>query len=337
MDKQERDDLKKAYKKEKDLRVRARILAVNMVCSEGFKINEAAACLMQCPDWVGMWIQRFNTDGLDGLRDLPRSGRPPKISIQEMDKIMKQASQTPTTPAALYQQIFQKTKVRLHIAHVRELMRKYGLSSKRTTSIHTNAAGKEFVKTWQRNLKRYIPRLEMQGFTLVVEDESFFIRGRTEGCRYWTPIGTPVLVPYVGSHDTVTAYGSLVADGRQFFRTYYRLNATAFVEYLKSMHRCFGKIAVITDRASPHRAKLIKDLLKENKEIKIIYLPKGSPYLNAIEECWHRAKRALLVSKHYKTRHDMRRSISEYFRTVRHSLDIKKYLARKFEYVLTNF
>ena len=177
----------------------------------------------------------------------------------------------------------------------------------------------------------------MQGFTLVVEDESFFIRGRTEGCRYWTPIGTPVLVPYVGSHDTVTAYGSLVADGRQFFRTYYRLNATTFVEYLKSMHRCFGKIAVITDRASPHRAKLIKDLLKENKEIKIIYLPKGSPYLNAIEECWHRAKRALLVSKHYKTRHDMRHNISEYFRTVRYSLDIKKYLVRKFEYVLTNF
>ena len=50
MDKQERDDLKKAYKKEKDLRVRARILAVNMVCNEDFKINEAAACLMQCLD-----------------------------------------------------------------------------------------------------------------------------------------------------------------------------------------------------------------------------------------------------------------------------------------------
>ena len=45
-----------------------------MVCNEGFKINEAATCLMQCPDWVGIWIQRFNTDGLDGLQDLLRSG-----------------------------------------------------------------------------------------------------------------------------------------------------------------------------------------------------------------------------------------------------------------------
>ena len=67
MDEQERDDLKRAYKKEKDHRVRARILAVNMVYDEGLKINEAATYLMQCPDWIGMRIQRFNTDGLDGL------------------------------------------------------------------------------------------------------------------------------------------------------------------------------------------------------------------------------------------------------------------------------
>ena len=166
-----------------------------MVCNEGFKITEAAACLRQCPDWVGMWIQRFNTDGLDGLRDLLRSGRPPKIPLQETDKIMKQASQTPTTPATLHQQIFRKTRVRLHLTYVRELMRKYGLSSKCTTSVHINAAGKESVKGWQRNLKRRISRLEMQGFTLVVEYESFFIRDRTEGRRYWIQVGTPVLAP----------------------------------------------------------------------------------------------------------------------------------------------
>ena len=109
------------------------------------------------------------------------------------------------------------------------------------------------------------------------------------------------------------------------------------VKYLKSTYRYFGKTVVIVDRASPHCAKLVKDLLRENKEIKIIYLSKGSPYLNAVEKCWHRAKQALSVSKHYKTKHDMWHSISEYLRTTLHSLDIKKYLARRFEHVLTNF
>ena len=216
-------------------------------------------------------------------------------------------------------------------------MRKYNLSSKRATPIHINAAGKKSVDGWQKNLDGRISCLEVQEFTFVVEDESFSIRDRTEGYRYWTPVGIPVIVPHVGSHDTVTAYGSFTADGRQFFLTYDRFNAATFVEYLKSMYRYFGKIVVIVDRATPHRAKLVRDLLRENKEIKIIYLPKGSPYLNAVEECWHRAKRALLVSKHYKTKQDMRHSISEYLRTARHPLDIKKYLARKFELVLMNF
>ena len=144
------------------------------------------------------------------------------------------------------------------------------------------------------NLNGRISCLEAQGFTFVVGDESFFIRDRTEGCRYWTSVGVPVLVPYVGSRDTVTVYGSLAAGGMQFFRIYDRFNAVTLVEYLKSLYRCFGKIVVIADRASPRCAKSVKDLLRENKEIKIIYLPKGSPYLNAVEECWHRAKLAYL-------------------------------------------
>ena len=98
---------------------------------------------------------------------------------------------------------------------------------------------------------------------------------------------------------------------------------------LQTSHICRQGIA--------HRAKLAEDLLRENNEIKIIYMPKGLPYLNAVDECRHRVKRALLVLKHCKTKHDMQHSISEYLRTVRHSLDIKKYLARKFEHVLTNF
>ena len=63
------------------------------------------------------------------------------------------------------------------------------------------------------------------------------------------------------------------------------------IDRLKASNVCVVTVDV-ADKASPHRAKLIKALLMENKEIKIIYLPKGLPYLNAVEECWHRTKQA---------------------------------------------
>ena len=48
----------------------------------------------------------------------------------------------------------------------------------------------------------------------------------------------------------------------------------------------------MVDGAPPHCAKLVEDLSRENKEIKIIYLPKESPYINAVEEGGRMAKRA---------------------------------------------
>ena len=76
-------------------------------------------------------------------------------------------------------------------------------------------------------------------------------------------------------------------QGREaVFRTREIFDAPTFVGYLKVMQRRFGKVAVVTDRASPHRAKLVRRLLRENKTIRTIYLPKGSSYLNAVEECW---------------------------------------------------
>ena len=122
------------------------------------------------------------------------------------------------------------------------------------------------------------------------EDEAFFIHDVISGRKYWSPRGERIVVPYTGSHRRIMVYGSIAKDGRQFFKTYERFDATAFVRYLKEMQRHFGKAAVVTDRASPRRAKLVRKLLRENKNIRIVYLPKGSPYLNAVKECRRRGK-----------------------------------------------
>ncbi len=65
-----------AFKKEKDPKVRSRMLAVHMVRIRGLGIDETTENLMQCPNWIRMWVERYDLGGLDSLRDLPRSGRP---------------------------------------------------------------------------------------------------------------------------------------------------------------------------------------------------------------------------------------------------------------------
>ena len=78
------------------------------------------------------------------------------------------------------------------------------------------------------------------------------------------PVGTPIMILYVGSHDTITTYDSLATDSRQFFRMYDRFNAIMFVGYLKSMHRCFEKITVIVDRATIFKQNIEQYLFRKS-------------------------------------------------------------------------
>ena len=102
------------------------------------------------------------------------------------------------------------------------------------------------------------------------------------------------------------------------------------------MQKHFGKVAVITDRASPHRSRLVRKPLRANRNDRILYFLKDSPHLNAVEECWYQGKRILLVSEYYRTFSDMYRAVSAYYRTARFNLELLKHTNRKTELVCRN-
>jgi transposase len=168
-----------------------------------------------------------------------------------------------------------------------------------------------------------------EGFTIPDMDEAFFIYDVASGRKYWFSRGERIVVPYTGNHRRIVVYGAIAKDGRQLFRTRELFDTPTFVWCLKELQRRFGKAAVVMDGASPHHTKTVKKLLRENKNIKIIYLSKGSPYLNAIEECWRQGKQVLLVSEYYRTFADLCNAIITYYRTVRFKLDIFKFAQRR--------
>ena len=132
--------------------------------------------------------------------------------------------------------------------------------------------------------------------------------------------------------ESVTIYGSLASDGRQFFRTYDKFNAVTFVDLpqrVASLH--FGKAVLpLCDRAPQHRSRLVREFHSQEQERQDhVGFPKGSPYLNAVEECWRQGKRRLLVSEYYRTFSDMCRAISTYYRTARYPSGINQLCKQK--------
>ena len=125
--------LNNAYKKEKDSNVKERILLVKRV-----KIDKQEAAsvaeheLNRSRWWAYKWLHRFDKDGLDGLKDQPRSGRPPDVPKEIMVKIRQELADSNTgwDFRQVMDLIYNKTGVRYHEVHIYRLLHKWGFKPK---------------------------------------------------------------------------------------------------------------------------------------------------------------------------------------------------------------
>ena len=150
----------------------------------------------------------------------------------------------------------------------------------------------------------------------------------------WTPEGKRPIVTVTGSHQKTCVFGTLTIDGKQLlFRQYKTFDQYSFISYLRELKRKFHKLILFLDRAPQHcRSRKVRACLERNSDDMIVeYLPKGSPNLSAVEECWRQGKNDLLVSKYYPrfTNLNLKTAITNYYRTKCFKLDIAKYLMRE--------
>src|SRR5918994_3661225 len=67
------------------LRDRACIVALS---AQGWWVSDIAPIVRVTPQVVRKWITRFNAEGLDGLKDQPRSGRPPTYTAEQIGEVI---------------------------------------------------------------------------------------------------------------------------------------------------------------------------------------------------------------------------------------------------------
>ena len=145
--------LNNAYKKEKDSNVKERILLVKRV-----KIDKQEAAsvaeheLNRSRWWAYKWLHRFDKDGLDGLKDQPRSGRPLDVPKGVMIKIKQELAESNTgwDFRQVMDLIYNKTGVRYHEVHIYRLLHKWGFKSKVPQKRFVNTASAKDKKRFKK-------------------------------------------------------------------------------------------------------------------------------------------------------------------------------------------
>jgi transposase len=95
-----RSQFENLYKKESDSKVKERLFLVMKVEGDGIVPACVAKDIHRSRTWASDWLARYHKEGIAGLKDRPKSGRPSELSsevILRIKKILKESKQGWTT------------------------------------------------------------------------------------------------------------------------------------------------------------------------------------------------------------------------------------------------
>lgn len=156
MNKKEIEFLKKSYKKEKDAKIKERILMM-IFSFQRDTLRDVAGKLHCDHKLVFYWKKRYHLEGLNGLKTKPKSGKPRKISRRQeslLKKIFsKENPDKPLTTKRVFNLIAEKTGVNYSQRQITRILNRwnFGLTSGRPIYWH-RASEEEITKFGKKNL-----------------------------------------------------------------------------------------------------------------------------------------------------------------------------------------
>jgi transposase len=262
-------------------RVAARLVMI-LLSQRGWPASAIAELLGCDPVTVRRWIHRYNTHGVAGLTDRPRSGRPRLGSPTLPTRIRRLLTEPKAwTIGRLYQRL---GRPGMSLATLR---RRVGEVA-RWRRPRLVAKGDPDRAQVLATLRQTIAALP-EGAVVLAEDETHinllpWVRAT------WIPNGQrqPVITP--GTNRRRTIFGAVdLATGRFFYqvaRKAISATFTAFCELLLAAYPAAPVVAVVCDNVIIHRSKLVKRWLAAHPRLVVLHGARYSPHDNPVERIW---------------------------------------------------
>ncbi len=89
------DELQTLYRTEKNARLARRIHGIYLA-GKGLTYSEIMAITGDARRTIQQWVRKYNRDGINGLKELPRPGKPTKLPRKLEEKLCKRIEAGPT-------------------------------------------------------------------------------------------------------------------------------------------------------------------------------------------------------------------------------------------------
>jgi transposase len=265
------------------LAVRSRIV---LAAAEGMSTSAVARRLEVSVGTARRWRARFIGEGLEGLLDEPRPGRPRTVADEQVEAVITRTLETTPKDATHWSTRSLAAELGMSQSAVSRIWRAFGLQPHRQDSWKLSR-DPQFIDKVRDVVGLYLDPPEAAVVLCVDEKSQIQALDRTAPIFPMMP-GTPARA----THDyrragTSSLYAALdIASGKVIGSLHSRHRAIEFKKFLATIDREvpaeFG-VHVVLDNASTHKTPAVKRWLIAHPRFVLHFTPTSSSWLNLVE------------------------------------------------------
>ncbi len=256
-------------------------------------IDDIADIFQVDRDRVSQWLDWWESHGVDGLDDDPRSGRPPTLTKREQTQVVKMVEKDPRSlkrVMACVKETFDKFVSRDTVA---ALATEAGLVWKRVRRGLKGKRDEAKFRVAQEELAVLRAACRDANLGLAFGDEAGFTL--TPCVPYaWQPVGKRLELACASHHQRQNLFGILEVDGAFFCSAFTDpIDSTVVIDAIdRYCHTLARPTFLWLDNAGIHTGADMQDAIDEwwERGLYVHFLPPYSPELNLIEHLWRKIK-----------------------------------------------
>jgi len=235
---------------------------------------------------ISKWRKRFKAQGVKGLHDKQRSGKPPEITVEQRKKVVHLACSTPPGGRQRRSQTEIAEEVGISQSMVSEILRAEHLQPHKTEYWCGKSPDPKFEEKMIAIVGLYLDPPKKALVLSVDEKTQIQALDRTQPELPLKKAKNRKLTTTYKRNGTANLIAALaVHEGEITGRELPRNNAENFLKFLHVLDRKYRNVQIhlIMDNLRVHKSKKVTQWLDKKRKFHVHYTPTYSSWLNQIE------------------------------------------------------
>lgn len=298
------------------LALRSRIV---LACAQPGATNaDVASQLGVTRPTVGKWRSRFAESRLEGLADEPRVGRPPSITLDQVEQVVVETLESKPAKATHWSRASMAARSGLSKSTIGRIWRDFELKPHRTDGFKLST-DPQFVEKVVDVVGLYHNPPENAVVFCVDEKSQIQALDRSAPVLPMMP-GMPERRTHDYARNGITSLFAAfnIADGTVISEIHRRHRAVEYQKFLTAIDKAVPDgldVHIVCDNLSTHKTPAIKAWLARHPRFHIHFTPTGSSWINQVERWFSYLTTQLLQRGVYKNVQTLEKDIRDWIKT----------------------